>query len=119
MSTYDARLNAVEKDVTRMKQDIAYKLDDINHNMTMIRGVAGKQGNDIRVISTRLDGIDTRLARLEEWQNEQGQDIRDIKRHLDGTDQHLEGIDQRFVSLEGKVDQVLHLLTFLTTKTDE
>ncbi len=97
MSTYDERLAALEKDAATMKRDIIYKLDETNSAVTIIKGVVGNVSNDIRIVNMRLDGIDTRMARLGEQQNEQGQDIKAIKHHL-------EDIDQRFTSLEGKID---------------
>ncbi len=90
MSTYDKRLDALEKDVTVMKRDIIYKLDDTNSAVGIVRGVIGAVAQDVKIIKSqiktmdiRLDGIDARLARLEEQQTEQGQDIKDISRRLD------------------------------------
>jgi hypothetical protein len=108
MAIYDDRLDALEKDVAVMKRDIVYKLDDTNSAVTIIKGVTGAVAQDVKLIKSqmktvdvRLEGIDIRLARLEEQQNEQGQDIRDIKRHLD--------------VLDGKFDQVLSMLSKLTS----
>ena len=130
MSTYDERIAALEKDAATMKRDIVYKLDDTNSMVTMIRGVVGNQGQDIKeiknqvkIVNVRLDGIDTRLEGLKEeiramkdQQDGQGQDMKDIKRHLDVLEQ---AFNQRFTSMEGKFDQILLLLTTLTTKPDQ
>ena len=103
MSNYDSRLASLEKDVTVMKQDIIYKLDDTNSAVTIVKGITGSLAQDvklmksqiktiesqIRTMDLRLEGIDTRLARVEEQQNEQGQDIKDVKRRLDGFDRVL------------------------------
>jgi cob(I)alamin adenosyltransferase len=103
MSIYDKRLDAVEKDVTVMKRDIIYKLDDTNSAVGIIRGVMGAMAQDVKIIKSQiktmdiqLDGIDTRLARFEEQQNIQGQDIKDINRRLD--------------TFDSKLDQILQLL---------
>jgi hypothetical protein len=45
VSTNDKRLDALEKDVAVMKQDIIYKLDDTNSAVTMIKGGVGTQGS--------------------------------------------------------------------------
>jgi hypothetical protein len=122
MSTYDARLAALEKDVAVMKQDIIYKLDETNSAITVIQGVVGVQGRDIKYLITQVKGLDIRLEGLtlevraiQEQQHVQGQDITDIKRRLDG-------IDQRFVSLEEKFDrrfeQVLQAIATLTKKAE-
>jgi chromosome segregation ATPase len=111
MLDHEQRIAALEKDAATMKRDIIYKLDGTNSAITIIKGVVGNVGNDVRIINMRLDGIDTRLARLEEQQNEQGQDIKDIKRSQDD-------LGQRFTSLEGKFEQMLQLLTTLTNKAE-
>ncbi len=123
MSTYDARLATLEKDVTVMKQDIVYKLDETNSAVTMIQGVVGVQGRDLKYIINQVKGIDIRLEGLTqevrafaEQLRLHSEDIKDIKHRLDGTDQRLtslegkvdqrfEQFDQRLTSLEGKVDQ--------------
>jgi chromosome segregation ATPase len=118
MSTYDERIAALEKDTASMRRDIIYKLDDTNSAVTIIRGIVGNQGQDVKeirnqvkIVNMHLDGIDTRLDGLKEeiraikgQQDEQGQDIKDIKRHLD--------------ALDGKFEQVLQLLTTLTNKAE-
>jgi chromosome segregation ATPase len=122
LSTHDERIAALEKDAATMRRDIAYKLDDTNSVVTIIRGIVGNQGQDIkeirnqvRIVNVRLDGIDTRLEGLKEeiraikdQQDGQGQDVKDIKRHLDALE---ETFSQRFASLEGKLEQVLQMLT--------
>jgi chromosome segregation ATPase len=136
MSTYDARLATLEKDAILMKQDIIYKLDDTNTAVTMIQGVVGVQGRDLKYIINQVKGIDIRLEGLTqevramgERQHSQGQDIKDIKHRLDGVDQRLDGLDRRLTSLEEKFDQrfeqfdqrfeqVLQVLTTLTNKAE-
>lgn len=129
LPTYDERLAALEKDAATMKRDIIYKLDDTNSAVTMIRGVIGNQGrdvkdiksevrdikSDVRTVNVRLEGLDTRLdgfkeeiRAMKDLQDKQMQDTTDIKRHLDTLE---EKFDQRFTSLEGKLEQVLQLLT--------
>ena len=105
MPTQEERIAALEWKVTslelRRMQDErkaqentpsaqAYNLREINENMTILLGVIGSQGEDIKSIKERLDGFDQRF---------------------DGVDRRLESMEQRFTSLEGKLEQVLHLLT--------
>ncbi len=68
--------------------------------VTMIKGIAGNQGQDIKeiknqlkMVNVHLDGIDTRLEGMKEeiravkdQQDKQGRDSVDIKRHLDALD---------------------------------
>jgi chromosome segregation ATPase len=118
MSVYDQRLTALEKDTATMKRDIIYKLDDTNSAVTMIRGIVGNQGQDVKeiknqlkMVNVHLDGIDTRLEGMKEevraikdQQNGQGQDIIEIKRHL--------------YTLDEKLEQILQQLAFLTKKPE-
>jgi septal ring factor EnvC (AmiA/AmiB activator) len=129
MATYDERIAALEKDAATMRRDIIYKLDDTNSAVTMIRGVIGNQGRDVRdiksevrdirsevrTVNVRLEGIDTRLdgfkeeiRAIKDQQDKQGQDITDIKRHLATFEERVE---ERFTSVEGMLAQILQRLT--------
>jgi chromosome segregation ATPase len=133
VSSYEERVAALEKDAALMKRDIIYKLDDTNSAVTMVRGIVGAQGQDIKyiknqvkVIDVRLDGIEMRLEGLKEQQDTQSGDSKEIKHHLDrmdrrfnAQDERLSTVDQRLTSLEGKLDQILLMLTTLTNKPTE
>ena len=73
MLDHEQRIAAFEKDAATMKRDSIYKLDDTNSAVTIIRGIVGNQGQDIReirnqvkIVNVHLDGIDTRLDGLKE-----------------------------------------------------
>lgn len=141
MSVYDQRLAALEKDAATMKQDIIYKLDDTNHTVTMIKGIAGNQGQDIKeiknqlkMVNVHLDGVDTRLEGIKEeiraikdQQDGQGRDLVDIRRHLDAlaatmaTKEDLSALENRMqeniVTLEKRVlDAFQQLVTIIDTR---
>ena len=139
MLDHEQRIAALEKDAATMKRDIIYKLEDTNSAVTIIRGIVGNQGQDIReirnqvkIVNVHLDGIDTRLDGLKEeiraikdQQDGQGQDIKDIKRHLDALDgkqdgqgQDIKDIKRHLDALDGKFEQVLQLLTTLNDKAE-
>jgi hypothetical protein len=63
---------------------------DANHEITILIGVISAQGRDVKDIKNRVDGFDQRFASI---------------------DQRFASFDQRFVSLEGKLEQVLQILT--------
>ena len=65
MSTYEQRLDTVEKDIAVMKHDIIYKLDETNAAITILKGVVGSQGLDIKEMLGQLKVVDVRLERLE------------------------------------------------------
>ena len=143
MATYDERIAALEKDSAIMKHDIIYKLDDTNSAVTIIKGIVGSQEQDVQYlinqmksVNVHLTGIDLQLVGLKEEiraikrsQDAQGQDITAIKRSQDAQGQDIAAIkrslqaleekfEQRFISLEGKFEQVVQLLTTLTNKID-
>jgi hypothetical protein len=63
---------------------------DANHEITILTGVISVQGRDIKDIKNHLDGFDQRFESF---------------------DQRFASFDQRFASLEGKLEQVLQILT--------
>jgi hypothetical protein len=94
---------------------------DANHELTILTGVVGSQGRDIKAIKERLDGFDLHFASQGQNLASQGQNI---KNHMDGFDLHLASLDDKFTSLEGKfasldgkLEQVLQILT-IPPKTD-
>ena len=54
MLDHEQRIAALEKDAATMKRDIIYKLDDTNSAVTIIRGIVGNQGQDIREIRNQV-----------------------------------------------------------------
>ncbi len=119
MSTYDARLAALEKDTATMKRDIIYKLDDTNSAVTIIRGIVGNQEQDVReiknqvkIVNVRLDGIDTRLEGLKE-------EIRAIKKQQDGQGQDIKEIKRRMDTFEEKFEEHTILLTQILARLPE
>ena len=103
MTTYDDRLASLERKVATLElrrlhdESLAQEntppeqgrnLREINENMTILLGVTGKRGQDIRAVKSDLDAF---------------------KEH----------VDQRFTSLEGKLDQVLQMVTTLVKRIGE
>ena len=77
---------------------------DLDHNVAVLLGIAGSQGKDIKTMQNDLSVVKER--------------IEDIDRRLNGIDRRLEGFEQRFTSVEGKLEQVLQILT-TPPKTDK
>jgi uncharacterized coiled-coil protein SlyX len=84
-------------------------LRELNENMTILLGVIGNQGQDIKEMKELLRGVVHRLDSVD-------QRFYGVERSSISLKEKFE---QRFTSLEGKFDQVLQMLTTLTTKTDE
>ena len=70
---------------------------EINHNVTMLLGVASGQELDIKAMKNDLGAI------------------RESVEHID---QRLEGFEQRFTSLEKKFEQMLQQLAAFITKSE-
>ena len=97
MSIYDERLAALEQTVTSLRNDFLQAIIENTHSMSTLNKVVLQQEQNARDANheiTTLIGVI--LA--------QGGDIKDIRNRIDG-------FDQRFASLEGKLEQVLQILT--------
>jgi hypothetical protein len=77
---------------------------DLDHNVTVLLGIAGSQGKDMKTMQNDLSVVKER--------------VEGVDRRLEGVDRRLEGFDQRFTSVEGKLEQVLQILT-TPPKTDK
>jgi chromosome segregation ATPase len=77
---------------------------EINHNVTMLPGVASGQERDIKAMKNDLGIIRERVEHIDQ--------------RIDRVDRRLEGIEQRFTSLEEKFEQVLQQLATLTAKSE-
>lgn len=105
MATYDERLSALEHTLTALQRDEAISRDELNRNETMLLGMVTAQQLDIKEIKIRLRSIDDRLD--------------NVDGRLDTIDGRLNTIDRRLISMEGKFEQVVQMLTILTRKTNE
>jgi hypothetical protein len=118
MQTQEERLSALEQGLAAVQGDFLLHLSennrqmaalnkvisaqelhsrDVDHNVTMLLGIAGSQGRDIKVIKDDL-GV--------------------IKESVEHMGQQLGGFERRFTSLEEKLEQVLQQLATLTTKSE-
>jgi hypothetical protein len=95
MPTQEERLTALEQTFATFRQENATHIREVDENTTIMLGVIRDQGRDIKRIVQRLETIDERLNTLE---------LR---------------IENRFETSEKKLDQVLQLLTTLTTHPDQ
>ena len=125
--TQEERLSAFEQTVTTLSRDIK----DINHNETMLLGMAMKQGEDIREIRSNLASVSTKqdediretrssLTSLGDRLDTFGGRLDTFGDRLDTFGGRLDTMDQsvnsRFEAQDKKLDQVLLLLNTLTAK---
>ena len=101
MSTYDERLAALEQTMAVLRNDFLLAIIENTRSMSTLNKVILQQEQNARDANheiTILTGVISSQGR-------------DIKNRIDG-------FDQRFASLEGKLEQVLQILT-TPPKTDK
>jgi len=86
MSTYEQRLDAVEKDIAVMKRGIIDKFGETNSALTIMQGVVGAQGQDIKKIfvqlkkvNVHLESLDLGLEDVRQVVERQGEDIKALR----------------------------------------
>jgi hypothetical protein len=95
MPTQEERLIALEQTFAIFRKETATHIRKVDENTTIMLVIIRDQGRDIKRIVQHLETIDERLITLEQR------------------------LESRFETSEKKLDQVLHLLTTLTTKPDQ
>ena len=91
MPTQEERLATLEQSQANFGDSI----NDLNHHVTILIGIIQKQEWDIREIKNSLRAIDGRLSSFEQ------------------------SVNSRFETQDKKLDQIMGLLTTLTTKSDQ
>lgn len=94
MPTQEERILNLEQ----AHKDAIEAVKDINHYVTLMYGVAGKQEVDIREIKISL---------------------RSVNEQLDAVDRRLDVVDHRLEPQDKKLDQILGLLSTLTPKPEQ
>lgn len=110
MPTQEERIDQLEKEV--------------NHNLTMLLGIASGQErtirtiqDDVRVVKDRTERMDSNIASLDEKVDKGFASV--DKRFIsleEKFDERLASVDKRFVSLEEKFEQMLQMLAKLTSR---
>jgi chromosome segregation ATPase len=109
VSTQEERIAALEQRVADIELECLYEkrkptestaseqgydIKQVNHRLTMLLGIASGQEHDLRTIKTDVNEIKEQISEVR-------QDMGDLRIRL----------DQRFTTLESKLDQVLLRLT--------
>ena len=103
--TTEERLTALESDraiLNRIASEQLLRLRDLEHNVTVLVGVQGSQGQDIRAMKADVSAIKERLERVES--------------RLDRMESHL---DERFDAIDKRFDAVLALLKNLQSPSGQ
>lgn len=127
MPTQEERLSNLEK-ITALLQD---QLDlegirELNRDVTMLLGIASRQGSDVRelkaalariersqnVLERGLDRVEEHIGNLEERFNEHTERLNSIDSRLDAQGKDMEAQNK-------KLDQILLLITALAPKPNQ
>jgi chromosome segregation ATPase len=119
MSTQEERIAALEQAIASLRGDFLQTIvdntrsisafnrvivqqeqstRDVNHEITILTGVVGAQGRDIKEIKQGVEDLKERFTTLED---------------------RFDTLENNVEAQSKKLDQVLQLLTTLTAKTDE
>jgi len=112
MPTQEERLSALEQTITSLRQDFLQAIVENTRSMSTLNKVISQQEQNVRDANHEI----TILLGIASGQE---RDIKVIKNDLSVVKESVERIDHRLEGLEMKFDQMLHLLTMLTPKSDQ
>ena len=126
MPTQEERLATLEQSQANFGDSI----NDLNHHVTILIGIIQKQEWDVREIKNSLRAIDGRLESFDSRLGSFDSRLSSFDGRLGSFDSRLSSLDGRLSSFEQsvnsrfetqdkKLDQIMGLLTTLTTKSDQ
>jgi len=126
MPTQEERLSALE----RFQKEAAAHIRETEENTTILLGVIRDQGRDIKRIVQHLETIDGHLDSLDSrFETVDGRlvsldgRLNTLESRCETQEQQIERLEQsvnnRFEVQDKKLDQILLVLTMLTTKPDQ
>jgi hypothetical protein len=86
-----------------------YAVRDARHEITILVGVVGDQGRDIKVIKEDLSAVKEDLSTFKV----------SVNKRFDSVDKRFDGVDKHLESLDKKFDQVLLILSTLTPRPQQ
>lgn len=104
MPTQEERLSTLEQTITSLRHDFLQAITENTRSMSTLNKVVLQQEQNARDANhdiTILTGVIS----------SQGRDIKNIKNSIDGFEQRFASFEQPFASIEGKLEQVLQILT--------
>jgi hypothetical protein len=129
VSTIDDRLAALERKVAVMELERAYEqiqvkattpsedaFKEMNHYLTMLLGITSAQQIDIKAVKNDVTIVKQHVEHIDQRFDEVDRQFNSINQRFVGLDLRLYGMDKHFTSLEGKFDQMLIMLSTLTSK---
>ncbi|HTI12960.1 MAG TPA: hypothetical protein VL461_00110 [Dictyobacter sp.] len=122
MITQDERIVQLEHSYRQVSEAVK----DMNHYVTLMYGVIGKQEVDIREIKIsqhamkeRLDEMERRLDGVEHQLDGMNHRLDSVEHQLNGMNHQLESIKQQQAVQDNKLDQISGMLTMLVPQTEK
>lgn len=110
MPTPEERLTTLEKTVALLqKRSSEADIQELNRNVTMLLGIVSSQQLDIKEIKINQVTVEERLDTMSQR----------MESGFVTVEKRLVALEGRFGALEEKFDQMLHMLTSLTTKPNQ
>jgi septal ring factor EnvC (AmiA/AmiB activator) len=120
--TQDERIVQLEHSYRQVSEAVK----DMNHYVTLMYGVIGKQEVDIREIKIsqhamkeRLDEMERRLDGVEHQLDGMNHRLDSVEHQLNGMNHQLESIKQQQAVQDNKLDQISGMLTMLVPQTEK
>ncbi len=107
MPTQEERLTALEQAQAKFGEAV----NDLNHHVTILIGVASREEWDIRELKSSFRAIEGRMGSLEGRMGS-------LEGHLGSLEGRMGSLEGRFETQEKKLDQVLLLLNTFTPKPE-
>ena len=107
MPTQEERLTALEQAQAKFGEAV----NDLNHHVTILIGVASREEWDIRELKSSFRAIDGRMGSLEGRMGS-------LEGHLASLEGRMGSLEGRFETQEKKLDQVLLVLNTFIPKPE-
>lgn len=119
MPTQEERLSNLEK-ITSLLQERLNEggIQELNRDVTMLVGIASRQGSDVRELKAALARIEKSQGVLERGLDRVEEHIGNLEERTSEHTEHLKSINARLDTQDKKLDQMLRLLTALAHKPD-
>jgi uncharacterized coiled-coil protein SlyX len=109
MPTQEERLTTLEQ----TQANFGDSINDLNHHVTIVIGIIQKQEWDVREIKNSLRAIDGRLGSFDSRLSFFDGHLSSFERSVNS---RFETLETRFETQDKKLDQIMGILTTLTSK---
>lgn len=109
MPTQEERLTTLEKTVALLQKSASSDVQELSRNVTMLLGIVSSQQLDVKEIKISQITAEERLGSMDQR----------MESGFETLEKRLGTVENGFDALNTKLDQMLGLLTTLTSKSDQ